>query len=73
MTPLDKQQRFYKELKSLLLKYGAEIILERETPLGGYYDVQKIIVDFNWDEQICQEHGSGTIPSLDLGSYEGGK
>jgi hypothetical protein len=68
MTPLEKQQNFKKELKQLLKKYGAEISLE---DFGRNYDVDnKIVVDFEFDESLYNENGTGIIPQLILGYYE---
>ena len=71
MTPLEKQQNFHKELKALLAKYNAELYIERET--RGYFEEQKIVVDFEYDESFFEEHGTGIIPQLDLGEREDGK
>ena len=71
MTPLEKQQNFHKELKALLVKYNAELYIERET--RGYFEEQKIVVDFEYDESFFEEHGTGIIPQLDLGEREDGK
>lgn len=71
MTPLERQQAFYKELKELLVKHKAEILIERETK--GYSEDHYISVDFDYDESMFEEHGTGLIPSLKLGTYENGK
>ena len=71
LTPLEKQQNFHKELKALLAKYNAELYIERET--RGYFEEQKIVVDFEYDESFFEEHGTGIIPQLDLGEREDGK
>jgi len=71
MTPLEKQQSFYRELKELLVKYNAEITLE---DFGWDYSRdEKIVVDFELDESFYEEHNTGIIPQLILGSYENGK
>jgi len=70
MTPLDKQKAFHKELKELLNKYKAEIMLE---DFGtGYMRYDKIVVDFEYDESFYAEHETGIIPQLVLGTYEDG-
>ena len=71
MTPLEKQQNFHKELKALLAKYNAELSIERET--RGYYEEQKMVVDFGYDESFFEKHGTGIIPQLVLGEWEDGK
>lgn len=71
MTPLEKQQNFHKELKALLAKYNAELNIERET--RGYFEEQKMVVDFEFDESFFEEHGTGIIPQLNLGEWEDGK
>lgn len=71
MTPLEKQAEFHKELKRLLRKYKAEILIE---DFGvGYSRDQKIVVDFDYDESLFEEHKTGVIPQLILGSYEDGR
>ena len=71
MTPQEKQQNFHKELKALLVKYNAQ--LELESNSRGYYEEHKIVVDFDYDGSFFDEHGTGCIPQLDLGTYEDGK
>lgn len=71
MTPQEKQHNFAKELKELLAKYNAEILLERITK--GYFEDQKVVVAFEYDESFFEEHGTGVIPSLDLGTYFNGE
>ena len=70
MTPQEKQQNFHKELKALLLRYGAELGIETTTK--GYYEEHKMVVDFNYDESFFDEHGTGCIPQLDLNAWEDG-
>ena len=71
MTPIEKQQIFYKELKELLLKHNAEICLEFFEQ--RYLSEPKIVVDFKYDESLFQDNGTGIIPQLVLGSSEDGK
>ena len=74
MTPLEKQQSFYRELKELLVKYNAEITLEDfGMDYSDYSRDEKIVVDFELDESFYEEHNTGIIPQLILGSYENGK
>ena len=64
MTPLAKQERFHEELKELLTKYKADILLE---DFGKGYQIDyKIIVEFEYDESFYKEHGTGIIPDLVL-------
>ena len=70
MTPLDKQKEFHKELKELLKKYKAEIMIE---DFGrDYVTDNKIVVDFEFDESFFEEHDTSIIPQLILGTYEDG-
>lgn len=70
MTPIEKQQEFYKKLKALLIEYKAEICIE-ET-IRGYFTESKIVVDFDYDEFMAEQFETGVIPSLDLGKCERG-
>ena len=71
MNPKEKQQEFYKELKQLLLKYDAEIMIE---DFGrNYVSDNKIVVDFRYDENLFKGHNTGIVPQLILGSFEDGK
>lgn len=70
MTPLEKQQNFHKELKALLRKYDAEILIE--TKHKGYILEERIIVEFGFDESLFNENGTGITPELDLGNWEDG-
>lgn len=67
----DKQQCFIKELKSLLLKYDAELIIE---DFGRDWSTDdKMVVQFAWDEELSKLVNDGRIPDLVLGNYESGK
>lgn len=67
----DKQQRFIKELKLLLLKYDAELIIE---DFGRDWSTDdKMVVQFAWDEELSKLVNDGRIPDLVLGNYESGK
>ena len=66
-----KQEQFHKDLKSLLKKYDAEIAIE---DFGHDYSVnEKIVVDFNWDEDLSNRTNDGIVPQLVLGSGEDGR
>ena len=70
MTPQEKQQLFHKEFKELLIKYGAELLIE---DFGvGYCHDSKIVVDFKWDESMFENNETGITPQLILGRYEDG-
>ena len=64
---MDKRKEFEKELKLLLNKFDAELILE---DLGEVWagDI-KIVVEFNWDVNKEEE----STPQLILGTYVDGK
>lgn len=70
MTPQEKQQQFHKELKELLIKFGAELLIE---DFGvGYHIDSEIVVDFKWDESMFENNETGITPQLILGRYEDG-
>lgn len=71
MTPIEKQQAFEKELKLLLNKFNASI--EIEDFGSGYIEDNKIVVDFNFDEKMCEEHDTGITPQLVIGNFIDGK
>ena len=67
MKPIEKQQLFLKELKELLKKHSAEISIE---DFGrDYLHDEKIVVDFKFDESLFDEHLTGIIPQLVIGSF----
>lgn len=70
MTPEQKQQQFHIELKALLVKFDAELAIENFGTNWG--DDDKIVVDFKWDEAICEAHDTGIIPQLVLGTWMDG-
>jgi len=69
MTPNEKQQSLHTELRQLLKKYNAELWISYEQNI----DEGKMVVDFQWDEQMYQTHETGVIPQLNLGTYEDGR
>jgi hypothetical protein len=71
MTPLEKQQAFHTELKALLAKFNAELTIENFGNIWG--DDDKIVVDFNWDQEMSDTHDTGIIPQLILGRWEDGR
>ena len=67
----DKQEQFQKELKSLLLKYKAELTIE---DFGrDYLENWKIVVDFEYDESFFEKEDTGIVPQLIIGRCENGK
>jgi len=71
MTPEEKQQLFHKELKELLIKFDAYLIVE---DFGkGYSHDYKMVAEFNYDESMAKTNDTGVVPNLLIGSYEDGK
>jgi hypothetical protein len=68
MTPVEKQQQFEKELKELLKKFDASMEIEDLSIDYGFED-NKIVVDFNFDEKMFEEHGTGIAPQLVIGRF----
>ena len=63
---MKKDTQFHKELKELLKKFDAEIVIE---DFGrGWSEDNKIVVDFNWKPDIEEE----STPQLVLGTWENG-
>lgn len=60
---MEKDKQFHKELKELLKKFDAEIMIEE---FGTGNNI--IVVDFNWD--IDKEDKA--TPQLRLGTWENG-
>lgn len=67
MSPVEKQQQFEKELKELLKKFNAS--MEIEDFGRNYFEDNKIVVDFNFDEKMFEEHGTGIAPQLVIGRF----
>lgn len=64
-TPKEKQESFIKELKELLNKYNAELNVE---DFGvNWVNDDKIVVDFNYDEELFFKSNTGVIPQIVLG------
>lgn len=67
----DKRQQFMKEFRELLIKFKAEIMIE---DFGcGYSTNEKIVIDFEWDEDLNKRVESGIIEQLVIGRYENGR
>jgi len=71
MDAIERQKEFHIELKQLLNKYKAEILIE---DFGyDYVSDNKIVVDFEWDESLIEKYETGLTPQLILGRFEDGK
>jgi len=70
MTPLEKTQNFHKELKELLKKYDAQLIIE--TQGRQFFEQEVVVIEFGYDESFFEEYNTGIVPDLVLGSYENG-
>lgn len=67
----DKQAQFKIELKALLAKYKAELTIEN---FGrNWADDEKIVVDFEWDEDLCNRTDNGSVPQWIVGRWENGR
>lgn len=67
----DKIEQFHKELKSLLLKYDAELCIEN---FGKGWSVdEKIVVSFNWDKDLANKVNSGIVENLIIGTFLNGE
>ncbi len=64
---MTKDRQFHKELKELLKKFDAEICIE-DISTGGWYEDNKIVVNFNWD---VKKEDKDT-PQLIIGTWENG-
>lgn len=67
MTPREIRENFKEELKELLSKYKCEMNIVNFGP--GYSEDYKIVVDFEFREELFNSECSGLIPQLVLGSY----
>jgi hypothetical protein len=66
----DKVEQFKKELKALLAKYDAELTIE---DFGrDWSSDEKIVVDFNWDEDLADRTDDGIVPQWVVGRMENG-
>lgn len=67
----DKRQQFMKEFRELLIKFKAEITIE---DFGrGYNTNEKIVIDFDWDEDLSKRVENGIVEQLVIGRYENGR
>jgi hypothetical protein len=65
-----KQEQFKKELKELLVKFKAELTIEN---FGrNLADNEKIVVDFDWDDDLCNRTDNGSVPQWVVGRWENG-
>ena len=67
----DKRQQFMKEFRELLIKFKAEICIEDFG--SGYNTNEKIVIDFEWDEDLSKIVESGIVEQLVIGRYENGR
>lgn len=72
-TAQEKKEAFHKELKQLLVKYDAELAIQDFAPSNSYGSDEKIVVEFGWDQKLCDLTESGIIDDLCLGSHESGR
>jgi len=67
----EKIEQFKKELKALLVKYDAELIVE---DFGRHWATdEKIVVNFNWDEDLANRTKNGIVPDWVIGRWENGR
>jgi len=67
----DKVEQFKKELKELLAKYDAELTIE---DFGrDWSSDEKIVVTFNWDEDLANRTNDGIVPDWVVGRLENGR
>lgn len=64
---MTKDKQFHKELKELLKKFDAEISIE-DISTGGWYEDNRIVVNFNWD---LKKEDKDTL-QLIIGTWENG-
>ena len=66
----EKKEAFIKEFRQLFARYKAELTIE---DFGGDFMLdEKMIVDFEWDEDICNKTDSGIIEQWVIGRWENG-
>ena len=70
-TAQEKKEAFHKELKQLLAKYDAELAIQ-DFGWGPGSD-EKIVVEFGWDQKLCDLTECGIIDDLCLGRHESGR
>ena len=63
-----KREKFLIELKELLVKYNAELIVND----NNHYEDQ-LVVEFNYDNSFFEKEGTGIVPDLVLGRWENGR
>lgn len=65
----EKLEQFKKELKALLVKFDAELIVE-DFGRDWSHD-EKIVVNFNWDEDLANRTENGIVPDWVVGKMAG--
>jgi len=67
----EKVEQFKTELKALLVKFDAELIVE---DFGrDWSSDKKIVVNFNWDEELAKRTENGIVPDWVIGRQENGR
>ena len=67
----EKVEQFKKELKALLVTFDAELIVE---DFGRDWSAdEKIVVNFNWDEDLANRTENGIVPDWVIGRWENGR
>lgn len=67
----DKVEQFKKELKELLAKYDAELTIE---DFGrDWSSDEKMVVIFNWDDDLANRTNDGIVPDWVVGRWENGR
>lgn len=67
----EKKEAFKKELQALLVKFDAELIIE---DFGrDWSSDEKIVVNFNWDEDLANRTENGIVPDWVVGRWENGR
>lgn len=67
----EKVEQFKKELKALLVKFDAELAIEE---FGrDWSSDEKIVVNFNWDEDLANRTENGMVPDWVIGRWENGR
>lgn len=67
----EKVEKFKNELKALLVKFDAELVVE---DFGrDWSSDEKIVVNFNWDEDLANRTEDGIVPDWVIGRWENGR
>lgn len=66
-----KTQMFQEELKELLARYNANMVVE--TVYYGRSFEDELMVYFEYDNQLFETTDNGVVPELNLGRYVNGE